>query len=106
MGINGSNLSFWREKDSEYVGYVPVPGVFNPSVTQKGRVLTITGKNDTLDISYEYSVTLHPESTENPSVREENGLVVIRCPKISTIKRHLHGAITPADPNPVRIIPG
>ena len=103
VGVNSYNTSFWRETDNEYIGLVPVPGVMNVNVSQKGRILNIDGKNDQLKVSYSYSVTLHSDSTDTPMIREEHGMVVINCQKASKIERNLIGTIPTGG---VRIIPG
>lgn len=89
VGINGSTDSFWRESDNEYVGLVPIPGVCGANVSQKGRVINITGENRILKVSYSYTVSLHPDSTDCPMTREENGMIIITCPKVSQITRQL-----------------
>lgn len=91
VGINGDNSSFWKERDNMYIGYVPVPGVSTVNVTQQGRVLTISGANIALGVSYSYNVTLHTDSVDNPIVREDHGLVIITCQKASSIQRQLLG---------------
>jgi hypothetical protein len=89
--VNNNESSFWRETDNEYVGLLPLPGVAGASIVQKGRTLTVNGSNDSLRVSYSYTVSLHPNSTDAPSAREENGMVVITCAKISGIERALTG---------------
>lgn len=100
--MNVNSQSFWREVDNQYIGLVPVPGVAGANVSQSGKVITINGRNDNLHVSYSYSVTLHPDATDIPQIREENGMIVITCPKVSAIRRQLLGA---PDASGVRIIP-
>lgn len=88
MSSNGS--SFWREEASAYSMQLAMPGVGSYVAHQTGKVITITGENATLDISYRYTVNLHTDScTDGVSIRLEHGLLLIQVPKASTIQRAL-----------------
>lgn len=95
VGINNYDTSFWRDSDNEYIGLVPMPGVSNANVIQKGRMIYIDGKNDQLKVSYSYTVLLHTDSSDTPVIREEHGMVIISCPKISKIERRIVGSPAP-----------
>lgn len=87
VSINTS--TFWKDESNRYIGCIPMAGVQVSTVQQNGRVLTINGDNPLLQVSYRYEVNLPIDSTDTPISRMEHGLLIIECPKVSTIQRVL-----------------
>lgn len=87
--VNSHPDSIWESEENTYVAYIPVPGVYNIDVMQNGKVLKIRGSNPQLKVSYAYDLSLHPDSTDTPSVRIEAGMVVVISDKASNLKKHI-----------------
>mgnify|MGYP005858297539 CR=1 FL=1 len=81
----------WTNEGGMYRLLVPIPGVSNPLIDQEGRKLHITGTNPTYNLTYKYTIDLHPESGIDVNVVCVSGMIVLTSPKLSTYKRVLLG---------------
>lgn len=81
----------WTDEGCMYRLLVPIPGVSQPLIDQEGRKLHITGTNPTYNLTYKYTVDLHPESGIDVTAVCVNGMIILTSTKASTYKRILLG---------------
>lgn len=81
--------SLWLKEGIQYIARLYVPGVSNPLVKQEGRQVIVTGRNDTLSVEYNYTVSLHPKCTDSVQVEVVAGIVLLKCGDIDSLKTTL-----------------
>lgn len=99
--INCNSDSVWKDRPNNYVAHIPMPGIALPIVHQNGNIISITGESRVLDLSYNYSLTLKPDSTQTINVQAIHGMVIITAGKVSAINRDL-----PINPPAAGQVPG
>lgn len=88
--MNIHHKHIWKFQNNNYIAYLPLPGVANPSVTRKGRFIYVTGSDEKLEVEYSYCIKMHEESSDNIWINYNNGMLLINTSS-NNVELNLYG---------------